>query len=53
MKEGANFRHLKFGLDYFVAEIGQYRIIFKEQENSRDIYFVGNHKQYEEWYKEQ
>ncbi len=42
-------RHLKHGLDFFVLEIGQYRICFKEKEKVRIVAFVGNHKQYENW----
>ncbi len=44
-------RHLKRGLPYFVVETGQYRITFKEEGNKRTVYFAGNHKQYEKWYK--
>lgn len=46
-------RHLKKGLPYFVAESGQYRIAFREEGKKRTIYFAGNHKQYEKWYKTQ
>jgi len=48
-------RHLKHGLDFFVEEMGQYRICYKSLENSRirRFYFVGNHKEYEKWIKEQ
>jgi len=46
-------RHLKRGLPYFVVETGQYRIAFKEEGKMRTIYFAGNHKQYEKWYKSQ
>lgn len=42
-------RHLKRGLPFFVAESGQYRICFKQEESIRTIYFAGNHKQYEKW----
>lgn len=40
---------------YQVEEIGQYRIAFIQDEESKTkyIHFVGNHKQYEKWYKEQ
>jgi len=45
-------RHLRFGLDYFVAEAGQYRITYKinDDNNTVEFYFVGNHKEYEKWY---
>ncbi|MFH1234873.1 MAG: hypothetical protein V1493_04655 [Candidatus Diapherotrites archaeon] len=38
---------------YQVEEVGQYRIAFIQDEESRTkkIHFVGNHKQYEKWYK--
>jgi hypothetical protein len=44
-------RHLKHGLDFFVEEMGQYRICYKSLENSRTrcFYFVGTHKEYEKW----
>lgn len=44
-------RHLCHGLQFFVVEVGQYRICFEEINNVRRIVFVGNHKQYEKWYK--
>lgn len=39
---------------YSVEEVGQYRICFIVETEIRvkHIYFVGNHKQYENWYKE-
>ncbi len=46
-------RHMKYGLPYFVLETGQYRICFEEENNCRTIIFVGNHKQYEKWFKTQ
>lgn len=44
-------RHLHNGLPYLVEEAGQYRITFKQDNNARvrEIYFVGDHKQYEKW----
>jgi hypothetical protein len=38
-----------------VEETGQYRIAFYQNEETRtkEIHFVGTHKQYEKWYKEQ
>ncbi|MBI2530390.1 MAG: hypothetical protein HYW05_04570 [Candidatus Diapherotrites archaeon] len=40
---------------YQVEEVGQYRIAFMREEETRTkhIHFVGNHKQYENWYSEQ
>lgn len=40
---------------YCVEEIGQYRIAFIQDYHSstKKIHFVGNHKQYEKWYKSQ
>ena len=40
---------------YQVEEVGQYRIAFEIQENVRtkSVHFIGTHKQYEKWYKEQ
>jgi mRNA-degrading endonuclease RelE of RelBE toxin-antitoxin system len=46
-------RHLKKGLPYFVSEIGQHRIAFKMKENEKQIYFIGNHKEYEKWIADQ
>ena len=42
-------------LNYHVEETGQYRIAFINDEEAiaRFIHFIGNHKQYEEWYKKQ
>ncbi len=44
-------RHLEHGVDYFVKEIGQYRIVFKSDERLkiRRFYFVGKHKEYEKY----
>jgi mRNA-degrading endonuclease RelE of RelBE toxin-antitoxin system len=44
-------RHLKHGLDYFVSEVGQYRIAYKinEEKKTKILYFVGDHKDYEKW----
>lgn len=38
-----------------IEEVGQCRIAFIQDEKIRTkiIYFVGNHKQYENWYKKQ
>lgn len=39
---------------YQVEEVGQYRIAFIQDEKTRtkNIHFIGDHKQYEKWYKE-
>jgi len=39
---------------YSVEEVGQYRICFivDTETCTKHIYFIGNHKQYEKWYKE-
>ncbi len=46
-------RHLKQSL-FFVDEIGQYRIIYRIFNESKIVrfYFVGTHKEYEKWYKQ-
>jgi mRNA-degrading endonuclease RelE of RelBE toxin-antitoxin system len=36
-----------------IEEAGQYRIAYKKHEDIKHIHFVGNHKQYERWYKSQ
>ncbi len=38
---------------YQVEEVGQYRIAFIQNESTRTkcIHFIGDHKQYEKWYK--
>jgi hypothetical protein len=45
-------RHLKFGAPDFLANVGQYRIVFKkrEAEKIKLVAFVGDHKHYAEWY---
>ena len=44
-------RHLGQGVDYFVKEVGQYRIVFKSDDIRmiRRFYFVGKHKEYEKF----
>ena len=39
--------------DYKVEEAGQYRITFIQDETTqtKHIHFIGDHKQYEKWYK--
>ncbi len=52
MKQPLSARNLH-SLRYRVEEMGQYRIAFVQDEQTRTkiIYFIGNHKQYEKWYK--
>ncbi|MBU1120654.1 MAG: hypothetical protein ABIE23_05925 [archaeon] len=47
-------RHLKKGARFFVDEIGQSRIVYRvfEENNEVRFYFIGNHKEYEKWYKQ-
>lgn len=47
-------RHLRKPAKFFVAEIGQYRILYRVFEDSKMVrfYFVGNHKEYEKWYRQ-
>ena len=53
MKTEPAGRHLRHGLPYFVAEVGQYRIAYEvdEETKRRIIQFVGDHKEYSEWYR--
>lgn len=46
-------RHLKHGFPIFVEEVGQYRIAFKTREDAKEkrVYFIGNHRDYEKWFK--
>lgn len=46
-------RHLSHGLPHYVEEVGGYRIAYLSDDSSkvRNIIFVGDHKQYERWYK--
>ena len=44
-------RHLRRGLQFLVEEIGQYRIVYKSHQNSKVIYFIGPHKEYEKWFR--
>ena len=55
LKTEVKARHLGHGLDFFVAEVGQCRICFKQNDKNktRRLYFVGDHKDYEKWLKEQ
>lgn len=47
-----NARHLR-KVNFFILEVSQYRIAFFENKKTkiRTIAFVGNHTQYEKWYK--
>lgn len=51
LKQAPASRHLKQGPDFFIAEIGQYRIAYRvfEPRKVKRIYFVGDHKEYEKW----
>ncbi|MFH0714382.1 MAG: hypothetical protein V1977_01335 [Candidatus Diapherotrites archaeon] len=46
-------RHLKLGVSFFIGEVGQHRIVYRIFEEKKEVrfYFVGNHKEYEKWYK--
>ncbi len=54
MKQPLQARGLKAS-KAIVEEVGQYRIAFfqNEENHEKEIHFVGNHKQYEKWYKSQ
>lgn len=47
-------RHLGGSAKYFVVESGQYRILYMVFEEKQEVrfFFVGNHKEYERWYKQ-
>ncbi|MFH0970482.1 MAG: hypothetical protein V1776_03415 [Candidatus Diapherotrites archaeon] len=47
-------RHLKKGARFFVDESGSDRIIYRVFEENKEVrfYFVGNHKEYERWYRQ-
>jgi mRNA-degrading endonuclease RelE of RelBE toxin-antitoxin system len=49
MKEKPPGRHLRFGADFFVEEMGQYRILYAVDGNLKVIYFAGTHKDYEKY----
>ena len=51
MKEKPARKHLRNGAGYFVEKVGQYRIVFVNDENTKAkyVYFVGCHKSYERW----
>ena len=46
-------RHLGQKARFFVDEIGQNRIVYRVFDETDEVrfYFVGNHKEYEKWYK--
>ena len=47
-------RHLSQGARFFVDQIGQNRIVYRVFDENKEarFYFVGNHKEYEKWYKQ-
>jgi hypothetical protein len=47
-------RHLKSGARFFVDEIGQSRLLYRVFEDTKQVkfYFIGDHKEYEKYYKE-
>ncbi len=51
-RDGFASRHLKFGLPFFVEEIGGYRLVFEtlESERKKVVIFVGSHGDYQKWY---
>ena len=54
IREWPERRHLEKGIPYFVAEVNQYRIIYRvfELEQQVRFYFIFNHKDYEKWYRD-
>ncbi len=52
-KQNKKRRHLRFGVPYFVEEIGQYRVIYNLDEIKKEItiLFLGKHKNYENYLK--
>lgn len=52
--ENPKKRHMKANARFFVDEIGQNRIIYRIFEDLNEVrfYFVGNHKEYEKYYKQ-
>jgi len=51
LKYRIDFRHMKQKSKFFVLEIGSFRVCFKQEKNTRILFFIGNHKDYEKWYK--
>jgi mRNA-degrading endonuclease RelE of RelBE toxin-antitoxin system len=52
LKSESSSRHLRYGLPFFVEQVGGYRIVFEtnEEQRKKTILFIGSHKQYEKWY---
>ncbi len=44
-------RHLRHGYDFFIIEMGKYRIAYTRRNGLKMIYFAGDHKDYERWYR--
>lgn len=46
-------RHFKHGVPVFVEEAGQHRIVFRKVEETKQkrVIFIGDHKEYEKWFK--
>ena len=53
--EDLQSRHFKHGIPVFIEEVGQFRIIFKLKGELKEkrVMFIGDHKEYEKWYKSQ
>ncbi len=49
--EGLPTRHLEYNVPYFIAEVDQYRICYRKDDdnNIRRFYFAGTHKNYLKW----
>jgi hypothetical protein len=47
-------RHLGGKANFFVDEVGQNRLTYRIFDEKKEVrfYFVGNHKDYEKWYKQ-
>jgi len=54
-REDFSSRHLGFGLPFFVEEVGGYRATFEKDDKTKTktIAFIGDHKQYQKWIREQ
>jgi mRNA-degrading endonuclease RelE of RelBE toxin-antitoxin system len=50
MRDEPPRRHLMHGADFFIIEVGQYRIAYTCEGNRKEIWFIGKHKNYDEWY---
>ncbi len=52
-REDISYRHLGHGLPLYVAEIAGYRASFEQNDEAktREVLFVGTHKEYENWYQ--